>query len=86
MLWDPKAEKTIKAENQVSVIDYNVFEGFKVTGLPRYTLSRGSVVYEDGKVLANNGRGRFVKRLPFAEDFRALAKYKAHTAPKAVAR
>jgi len=37
-------------------------------------------------LLANNGRGRFVKRLPFAEDAVALAKYKAHTAPKAVAR
>jgi dihydropyrimidinase len=86
VVWDPKATKTIKAENQVSVIDYNVFEGMAVQGLPRYTLSRGSVVFEDGKVLANNGRGRFIARQPFAEDSRALAKYKAHTAPKAVAR
>jgi dihydropyrimidinase len=86
VVWDPKATKTIKAENQMSVIDYNVFEGVAVQGLPRYTLSRGSVVFEDGKVIANNGRGRFVKREPFAPDFQALAKYKAHTAPKAVAR
>jgi len=57
-----------------------------VTGLPRATLSRGSVVYEDGRVLANNGRGRFVKRAPFSPDSAALARYKAFTAPKAVAR
>ena len=69
-----------RRRTQVSVIDYNVFEGIKVQGLPRYTLSRGSVVFEDGKVLANNGRGRFVKREPFAADARALAKYKAFTA------
>ena len=73
VVWDPKAKKTITAGTQVSVIDYNVFEGMKVEGLPRYTLSRGSVVFGDGKVLANNGRGRFVKREPFAADARALA-------------
>ena len=31
-VWDPKAEKTISAKTQQSVIDYNVFEGMKVTG------------------------------------------------------
>ena len=31
-VWDPKANKTISARSQVSVIDYNVFEGTKVTG------------------------------------------------------
>jgi dihydropyrimidinase len=86
VVWDPKAQKTITAANQQSIIDYNVFEGFKVTGLPRYTLSRGSVVFEEGRVLANNGRGRFVKRQPFSPDSQALSRYKQHTAPKAVAR
>jgi dihydropyrimidinase len=86
VVWDPKAKKTITWENQVSVIDYNVFEGIAVEGLPRYTLSRGSVVYEDGKVLANNGRGRFVKRAPFPPEQAALAKYKTLTAPQGVAR
>ena len=54
-VWDPKANKTISARSQVSVIDYNVFEGTKVTGLPRYTLSRGEVVYRDGAVQAELG-------------------------------
>ncbi|MGO9744220.1 MAG: dihydropyrimidinase [Roseiarcus sp.] len=86
VVWDPKAEKTITAANQVSVIDYNVFEGMKVMGLPRYTLSRGSVVFENGKVIANNGRGRFVPRAPFSEYSQALTKYKAFSAPRPVAR
>ncbi|MGA7197892.1 MAG: dihydropyrimidinase [Roseiarcus sp.] len=85
-VWDPKANKTISARTQVSVIDYNVFEGTKVTGLPRYTLSRGEVVFRDGRVQAELGRGKFIKREPFAADARALKKYKEYTAPAAVAR
>ncbi len=86
VIWDPKARKTITAENQLSVIDYNVFEGMKVQGLPRFTLSRGEVVASEGKVSAEPGRGRFVKREPFTADARALATYKEFTAPQTVAR
>ena len=32
VVWDPKLSKTISAANQKSIIDYNVFEGFKVNG------------------------------------------------------
>src|SRR5271155_364673 len=85
-VWDPKANKTISARTQVSVIDYNVFEGTKVTGLPRYTLSRGEVVYRDGSVQAELGRGRFIKREPFPADARALKRYKEFTAVAGVAR
>ena len=86
VVWDPKAGKTISAKTQYSVIDYNVFEGMTVKGLPRFTLSRGEVVFRDGKVQAELGRGRFVKRQPFAADARALQRYKEFTAAKAVAR
>ena len=85
-VWDPKANKTISARSQVSVIDYNVFEGTKVTGLPRYTLSRGEVVFRDGVVQAELGRGRFIKRDPFPADARALKRYKEFTAVAGVAR
>ena len=43
-----------------------------MTGLPRYTLSRGEVVFRDSAVQAELGRGRFIKREPFAPDARAL--------------
>ena len=43
VVWDPKRKKTITAKKQQSVIDYNVFEGFEVTGLPRFVLSRGEL-------------------------------------------
>jgi dihydropyrimidinase len=35
VLWDPERSKTISAGRQKSVIDYNVFEGIEVKGLPR---------------------------------------------------
>ena len=63
VVWDPKKSKTIAAKQQQSVIDYNVFEGVEVTGLPRYTLSRGDIVFADGKVTAEDGPRR-VRRAP----------------------
>jgi dihydropyrimidinase len=86
VVWDPKASKTISAATQLSAIDYNVFEGFKVEGLPRFTLSRGDVVWRDGVVSAKPGRGKFVRREPFPPEARALATWKKHTAAKGVAR
>ena len=58
----------------------------QVTGLPRYTLSRGAVVWSEGKLSAQPGQGRFVPRTPFAPDARAMSTWKALTAHKAVAR
>ena len=49
IVWDPNKTKVISANNQQSSIDYNVFEGKEVFGLPRYTLTRGKVAINDGK-------------------------------------
>jgi dihydropyrimidinase len=86
VVWDPKAKKTITAKTQASAIDYNVFEGFAVEGLPRFTLSRGDVVATEGKVSAEDGRGRFVERKPNAPVNQALSSWKALTTPHAVER
>jgi dihydropyrimidinase len=86
VVWDPNVGKRITAKNQQSVIDYNVFEGVKVTGLPRYTLSRGEVVFEDGAVKAEDGRGEFVERPPNAAVQQSLSSWKALTTPKPIER
>ena len=86
VVWDPKKSKTISAAKQLSAIDYNVFEGFEVTGLPRYTLSRGEIVFSDGKVTAEDGRGKFIERAPNAPVNAALSSWKALTTPQAVER
>ena len=86
VIWDPEATKTISAASQVSAIDYNVFEGLKLKGLPRLTLSRGETVYEGGKVTGKTGRGKFVARQPFPAEAKALSTWKELTQPKKVAR
>ena len=86
IVWDPTLEKTITAETQVSAIDYNVFEGKHVKGLPRFTLTRGRVGFEDGKVIEKQGHGQFVKRTPFQAVNRALSTWKELTAPRKVER
>jgi dihydropyrimidinase len=85
-VFDPNKKKTITAKKQLSVIDYNVFEGIEVTGLPRYTLSRGDVVFEDGKVTSEDGRGQFVERPPFQAVHQSLSSWKALTTPQPVHR
>ncbi len=87
VVWDPKISKTISAANQKSIIDYNVFEGHKVNGQARYTMSRGEVVWSYGKNdQPRPGRGKFVARKPFQAVNRALSVWKELTAPRAVTR
>ena len=86
VVWDPEKEKTITADTQQSAIDYNVFEGKKVKGLPRYTLSRGHVSVMDGEVQTKEGHGKFVKREPNGTVNKALKGWKELTAPTPVER
>lgn len=87
VVWDPKMSKKIDASTQKSIIDYNVFQGYEVAGMPRYTLSRGEVVWgEEGSNEPRPGRGRFIKRRAFPAVHRALSTWKELTAPRAVTR
>ena len=49
VVWDPKLPKTIRVANQLSIIVYNVFEGFEVAAQAHHTLSRGKVVCSYGR-------------------------------------
>jgi dihydropyrimidinase len=86
VVWDPAASKTISVDKQISRIDYNVFEGFRCTGLPRITLSRGEIAYIDGDLRAQTGAGRYVPREPFAAVHVANAAWREHNAPHPVER
>ena len=61
VIWDPKASKTISAKKQISRIDYNVFEGFRCTGLPRATLVARRD-YLARRRFARRGRRRQIRR------------------------
>ncbi len=86
VVWDPEKEKTITASTQQSAIDYNVFEGKHVKGLPRFTLTRGHVAIHDGEIRTQEGHGEFVKRQPNGTVNKALSQWKDLTAPRPVER
>lgn len=86
VVLDPNKSKTISAKTQQSAIDYNVFEGKEVTGLPRYTLTRGVVAIEDGAIKTQEGHGQFVKREPYPAVNKALSTWKELTSPRKVER
>ena len=70
-----------------SVLDYNVFEGFKVNAQPRYTMSRGEVIWAWGKnSMPNPGRGKFIPRPGFPPVHEALKKWKELNSPRKVER
>ncbi|CUH81412.1 D-hydantoinase/dihydropyrimidinase [Tritonibacter multivorans] len=86
VVWDPEKSKTITADSQQSAIDYNVFEGQDVKGLPRYTLTRGQVAVMDGEIKTQEGHGKFVEREPNTVVNKALSTWKELTAPRPVER
>ena len=86
VVLDPAKSKVITAAKQQSAIDYNVFEGKKVSGLPRFTLTRGQVAVHDGEMRNEIGHGQFVGREARPAVNRALSAWKDLTAPRPVIR
>lgn len=86
LVMDSKRSKTISADTQQSAIDYNVFEGIKVTGLPRFVLTRGHVAVREDEVDGHMGHGEFVPRKPNQAVNAALSQWKDITAPRKVER
>jgi dihydropyrimidinase len=62
VIFDPNEEMTISAKSHHMNVDYSCYEGYKVRGVTKTVLSRGDVVIEDGKYVAQPGRGAFLKR------------------------
>jgi dihydropyrimidinase len=66
LIFDPKKEVTIRHRDMHSRSDYELYEGFQVTGWPTMTLSRGEMIVENGKVLGSSGRGKLLRRKKFS--------------------
>jgi dihydropyrimidinase len=64
-LWDPTREVTITKTILHDRTDYTPYEGMRVRGWPVMTLSRGDVVWDDGKMRGRPGRGQFLPRRRF---------------------
>jgi dihydropyrimidinase len=64
LVLDPDRRRTIDGRSMRSRSDYSAYDGQEVYGWPRFTISRGEVVLADGEVLAEPGRGQWLRRGP----------------------
>jgi len=62
VIFDAKRKHTISAKTHHMRVDYSMFEGITVTGMPDVVLSRGRVLVDGEKFLGKAGAGSFVKR------------------------
>ena len=67
VIWDParKVEYGVKYSQQRT--DYNLYEGFQLTGFPEMVFSRGDLIVASGEWKGRPGRGKFLHRRPFTE-------------------
>ncbi len=86
VVWDPEGTRRISAETHHQNIDFNIYEGMEVTGIPTVTLSHGTVVWKDGELRTTAGHGRYINRPTHAPYFHAQQKVTDRAEPTAVKR
>ena len=62
VIFDPDREWKISARELSMPTDFSPYEGRPVKGKVHATISRGEVIYNEGKFTGKRGRGRFIKR------------------------
>lgn len=61
VVWNPDAEWTLSAENQIANVDYQAYEGYAVKGIAEKVYVNGQLVSENGRVIKVN-QGKYVRR------------------------
>jgi dihydropyrimidinase len=67
VIFDPNRKHTISAKTHHMRVDYSMFEGIQITGMPSTVLSRGRVVVDEDEFLGRAGAGEFVKRSTYSQ-------------------
>jgi dihydropyrimidinase len=62
VVFDPGAPRDYGTSNSFMNVDYDLYEGETASGSVRHTLSRGTMVYDNGEIVTEPGHGRFVRR------------------------
>ncbi|XP_053975039.1 dihydropyrimidinase isoform X1 [Hylaeus anthracinus] len=61
VVWDPYRKRTISAETHVQAVDFNIFEGMEIHGVPEYVIVEGRVCVDECELKAVHGFGKFVE-------------------------
>jgi dihydropyrimidinase len=67
VIFDSERKHTISAKTHHMRVDYSMFEGIEVTGMPDTVLSRGRVVVDGDKFVGRAGTGEFLKRALYTQ-------------------
>ncbi|MCA1028208.1 MULTISPECIES: dihydropyrimidinase [Cytobacillus] len=67
VIYDGNVERTLSAKTHHMAVDYNPFEGMKITGEPISVLSRGNFIIKDKQFVGEAGQGNFIKRAKYGE-------------------
>jgi dihydropyrimidinase len=86
VVWDPAGTRTISAKTHHQKVDYNIFEGMNVKGVPSHTISQGKLLWKDGKLTVEKGAGRYIPRPTFGAAFEATQRQNEIRKPKPVMR
>jgi dihydropyrimidinase len=65
VIFNPAEERVLSAETHHMAVDYNPFEGMKITGEPVSVLSRGEFVVREKQFVGKVGAGRYVRRTKY---------------------
>jgi len=67
VIFAPNEEQIISAKTHHMRVDYSMFEGIRVTGVPKTVFSRGRAVIDAGKFVGRPGAGEFVRRQTYSK-------------------
>ncbi len=67
VIWDPKKKLKYGVAHAQHRTDYNLFEGWDLTGYPEKVFLRGRLIVDQERWLGKAGMGQFIKRVPFSQ-------------------
>ncbi len=62
VVWDPNGELTLGSATLHHRVDYSLYEGMRVRGIPDTVLSRGDVIVRGRQPVGRPGRGQYLPR------------------------
>jgi dihydropyrimidinase len=64
VVYDPAPEGVVSVHTLHHLAGYTPYEGMPLQGQVKATISRGQIIYREGRFTGREGRGRFVARRP----------------------
>jgi len=81
VIWNGDATRVISAKTHHHAVDFNIFEGMEVNGVPELTISAGQVKWRDGELQCEQGSGNYISRKPFGYAYQKVGLLDDHRNP-----